>query len=338
MEIAIDGIIDLNLAPKDGKISLNSLQELSQLASKSGVVGFALSDIDSDLQLTLLESIASKIENISIFPIISGVKENRLVEIASLIDRAYAIYITSDINQNLMRRVFEYAKMKRKPIICKIQNRELDSDGVVYDNENAFYFGLPTRHLIGERIGVAIVKEMSRYFGVPTLLQGVTDREALNLAIEGKKEGIPLYIEISIHHLIFDDSIYWKFDNYFKIDPPFQSKNGKEFLIELLRNGDIDMITSLHHPISESEKSGSFIDSKYGVLGLEGIASIYYSTLVESGYIDLERLQDITSRNQRRFLNIEMDRKVKLDISQHIEIENKNSLYHGKKFKGNIKI
>jgi len=52
----------------------------------------------------------------------------------------------------------------------------------------------------------------------------------------------------------------------------------------------------------------------------------------------LERLQEITSRNQKRFLNIEMDRKVKLDISKHIEIENRNSLYYGKKFKGNIKI
>jgi len=339
--LLIDGIIDLNILPKDGKVSLQSIKELSNRAYRNGVVGYMFSQIkpriDSDEKVTLLESISSKIDDTELFISISGVdKDGNLTEISSLIDRAKAIVIKSDIDRNLMRRVFEYAQMKRKPIICKIRDRVLNDDGVVNDTENAFYLGLRTRHPLGERIGVATIREMSRYFNVPTLLQGVTDIDALNLVVDAKKSGAPLYLEVSIHHLIFDDTIYYSFNNYSKIEPPFQSKEAKEYLLQLLKDGQIDMVTSLHHKVSESEKSGSFMDSQYGVIGLDGILSIYYSTLVDGGLIDIERLQDITSRNQKRFLGVKNSKKVVFDLSQTTKIEDSRSLYYGKTFQGRV--
>lgn len=340
-KIVLDGLIDLNILPKDGKVSLQSIQHLSDLAYKNGVVGYSFSQIkpliDSELKLTLLESISKKIDDTTLLMTISGVDENNnLTEIASLIDKAHAIFIKSDMNQNLMRRVFEYAKMKNKPIICKIRNRELNSDGVVNDTENGFNLGLPTRHMLGERIGVAIVKEMAKYFNVPTLLQGLTEKEALKSAIDGKKEGIPLLIEISIHHLMFDDTIYKDFNNYSKIEPPFQSEEGKEYLIQILKNGEIDMLTSLHHQVSESEKSGSFKDSQYGVIGLDGILPLYYSTLVQSGYISLQQLEHLISKNQKKFLGIKNNKKVILNLNKETKIENQQSLYNGRTFIGKV--
>lgn len=339
--ILIDGIIDLNLLPKDGKVSLQSIKDLSDRAYRNGVVGYMFSQlnprVDSDSRVTLLESLSSKVDETELFIAISGVnKDGNLTEIASLIDRAKAIFIKSDMDHNLMKRVFEYAQMKKKPIICKVRNKSIDGDGVVHDTERAFHLGLQTRHSLGERIGVAIVKEMSRYFNVPTLLQGVTDIDALDIVVEAKNSGVPLYLEASIHHLIFDDFIYDSFDNYSKIEPPFQSQEAKEYLLKLLKDGQIDMLTSLHHKVSESDKSGSFRDSQYGVLGLDGILSIYYSTLVEEGCINIERLQDLTSRNQKRFLGIENNKKVVFNLLENTEIEDKRSLYYGNIFRGRV--
>jgi dihydroorotase len=337
----LNGIIDLNMLPKDGKVSAQSLTGLSKRASDSGVVGYMLSQlqphIDSESKLTLLESISSKMDETELFIAISGVDSNgNLSEIASLIDKAQAIYIESDIDRNVMRRVFEYAQMKNRSVICKVRDRDIDSDGVVYDTEQSFHLGLPTRHQLSERIGSAIVIEMAKLFSVPTLIQGVTDRDALESIREAKAVGVPLYIEVSIHHLIFDDSIYSDFNNYSKIDPPFQSEDGKEYLLQLLKEGNIDMLTSLHHKISESDKSGSFKESKYGVLGVDAIYSLYYTELVQKGLIDIEQLQDITSRNQMKFLGIDEVQKVEFDRDRTTKIEDIRSLYYNRELNGQI--
>jgi len=340
--ITLDGIIDLNIIPKDKKISIASLTALSNKMYKNGVINYMMPQITpkvvSDSQLTLLESLDSKITNTQLLQSISGIDNEKLTEIASLENRVLAIYIESDSDKNLLKRVFEYAQMKNKPIICKIQNRVIDGDGVIFDNINSFYLGLPTRDRLSERVEVVSVIEMVKYFNVPTLLQGVTDIKTLEMIDLAKKSGVNILVEISIHHLIFDDSIYYQFDNYSKIDPPLQSKEGKEKLLEFLKVGKIDMLTSLHHKISESDKSGSFKESEYGVTGLDSILSIYYTELIQKDYLSFDELSKLISKNQAKFLGIDSPKKIVFDISKDTKITEMHSLYFGKVFNGKVEV
>jgi len=335
--IILAGIIDLNISPKDTKISTSSLKSLAKKMKENGVVKYAMPQIEqkivSDSQLTLLESLDS-----NLIQTISGIHENGLTEIATLSNRISAIFIESDSDKNLLRRVFQYAKMKHKPIICKIQNRNLDGDGIVFDNPNSFFLGLPTKDRLAERIETASIIEMVKYFNVPTLIQNVTDIESIELIDSAKKNGVPLLLEMSIHHLIFDDSIYTTFNNYSKINPPFQSKNGKNSLLQILKDGKIDMLTSLHHKVSESEKSGSFKEADSGVVGLESIFAIYYTKLVLAGYLDLESLENLISKNQAKFLGIELPPKIEVSLETPVTIIDKDSLYYQQTLFGQIKI
>jgi len=338
--VILDGIIDLNLVPKDNKVSTSSLENLSKKMVENGVVGYMMPQIEikivSDSQLTLLESLDSKMKNTQLLQSISGIHDNKLTELSSLSDRYLAIYIESDSDKNLIRRVFEYAKMKNRPVICKIQNRVIDGDGSIFNNQDSFYFGLPTRERLSERVEVASIIEMIKYFEVPTLLQGVTDIESLNLIDLAKNRGVKVLVEISIHHLIFDDSIYANFNNYSKIDPPFQSQKGKDQLLQFIKDGKIDMLTSLHHKVSESDKSGSFQESQYGVTGLDSILSIYYTELVQKNYLSFEKLSNLISKNQQKFLGLNISKKINFDTKQRSKIKEKNSLYFGKTFNGKI--
>lgn len=335
--ILFNKIIDLNILPKDNKVTEKSIKSLYKKMYKNGLGKCMFSQLKpsiySESNLTLLNSIDSEKK---VLHSIAGIHNNKLTEIASLSENISAIYIKSDMNKNLLVRVFEYASMKNKPIICKIQNIDINGDGLITDTENSFFFGLQTRNPIAERVEVASILEYVKHFNVSTLFQGVTDKKAFELINSAREESDNIYVEISIHHLIFDDLIYSEFNNYSKIDPPFQSKEGKENMLNLLKSEKIDMLTSLHSEISESEKSGSFNDSKYGVIGLDSILPIYYSTLVKSEIISMEYLEKLTSINQAKFLGIEISEKLQFNIEETSKVEDKNSLYFGKVFYGKI--
>jgi dihydroorotase len=342
--ISLKPILDLNILPRDGKITAKSLLNLSKKMYENGVIGAMFPRLDppvsTDLKLSLLETLSLKLENILIFQSISGLDEKgNLSEIASLSDRVSAIVIESDIDRNSLLRIFQYAKMKNKPIICKIKDRVLGGDGVINDTENSFYLGLPSRNPLGERIGVATVMEMVKFFKVKTLFSSVTDKEAIETILKGKESGLPIFLEVSIHHLLLNDDVYKNFNNWSKIDPPLQDENGRKYLLEVLKNGGIDILTSLHSSISESDKSGSFRDSKYGVLGLEKIFSLYYTTLVKDGYISLSQLEDFTFNNVVKFLNLDKElfpKRVIFDLSKTTLIYNDKSLYDKKELIGDV--
>jgi dihydroorotase-like cyclic amidohydrolase len=281
------GIVDLNISPKD------------KIPKSSGVVA-----------------------HLGDFPFLSGIREGKLENIALNLDSYFGIYIESHWSRERLSILFQYAKMKKKPIICKI-SEENSEDGLLYDTENSFKFGHQTRSQLGEALQVAVMVEFVREFGVKTLFKGVTSQRALEIVFKEKESGVPIFLEVSIFHLIFDDSIYSNFDNYTKIDPPFQNIEGVEFLKENI--SQIDMFTSLHRDFLEYEKGGSFKDAVYGISNLENLFSIYYTFLIKTLILTFEELETKTSKNQLRFLGIEKKLpKFKVD-SKKIEIGEKNS-------------
>jgi dihydroorotase len=327
--LKFSGIVDLNIAPKDGKLSQKSVRELQEEMKKSGVVGYMMpqlkSNIDSESELTLLETLNSGKE-VEYFSVVSGVdRDGKITEIASLSENVYAIYIESSIDINRLQVIFQYAQMLNKPIICHITHKSF-RDGSLYDVGNSFRFGHPTRSQLIESVEVSKIVEIARHFGVKTLFQGVTSERALEVIKSAKRDGERVFIEVSIHHLVFDDSIYGSFNNYTKIDPPFQSSKGRDNLIKLLQDGTVDMLTSLHREVSQSEKSGSFKESSYGVIGLENIFSLYFKYLVKSGFITLQRLEELTSKNQLKFLGVERETS-QLSFEETASVFSKNSLY-----------
>jgi dihydroorotase-like cyclic amidohydrolase len=298
-------IIDLNISPKNGKISSENLEYLRKLLKSAGVIGYSMPQLqtktDSESQLTLLKTLNSG-DEVKFFPTVSGLnRDGSLSEIASLSSDIFAIYFESNINFEQMKSIFQYAQMLKKPLICKV----FSGDAPVYETESSYHFGHVGRSQIREPFEVSKVIEMSREFKVKTLFQGVTVQRALELIDNAKNEKVPLFLEMSANHLLFDDSIYSKFDNSTKIDPPFQSAKNLEFIREFLKSGKIDMLTSLHRRTSIADKSGSFKESAFGMETLQNLSE-KYSQILEMG-ISKENLQKMIFDNQIDFLGISKD-------------------------------
>jgi len=60
-----------------------------------------------------------------------------------------------------------------------------------------------------------------------------------------------------------------KYGTYAKMNPPLRTEEDRLGIIEGLKDGTIEVIATDHAPHTKEEKSGDFIDSPSGIIGLE---------------------------------------------------------------------
>jgi dihydroorotase len=84
-----------------------------------------------------------------------------------------------------------------------------------------------------------------------------------------KAKKLNVTCSVAIHNLIFTDDVLEEFDTNFKVLPPLRTQPDCEALIEGLKDGTIDMVTTDHNPIDIEHKKIEFDYAKYGTIGLE---------------------------------------------------------------------
>ncbi len=86
---------------------------------------------------------------------------------------------------------------------------------------------------------------------------------------EAKKKKLDVSCSVAIHNLCFTDDALNTFNTNFKVLPPIRTQSDINELIEGLKDGTIDMVTSDHNPIDIEHKKVEFDHAKYGTIGLE---------------------------------------------------------------------
>ena len=128
----------------------------------------------------------------------------------------------------------------------------------------------------------------------------VSTIEGIQKIIEAKKRGVNVTVEVTPHHLYFDESMITE-ENHtsFQVNPPIrQSKENRLALIQALKNGDIDYLATDHAPHSMEEKEKGIS----GLTHLDTYGSFVSWLMVEHGF----SAQDITrvcAKNPGDFIN-----------------------------------
>ncbi|TSC78030.1 MAG: dihydroorotase [Parcubacteria group bacterium Gr01-1014_24] len=84
--------------------------------------------------------------------------------------------------------------------------------------------------------------------------------ESIAKIIKAKERELPVSVEVTPHHLYFDETMIEDNRKTFQVNPPIrQSKKNRLALILALKNGDIDYLATDHapHTIAEKEKGTS---------------------------------------------------------------------------------
>ncbi len=351
--IALPKIIDLNVRIEDDLLTIKNLQKLYQSTTKGGVGKFVLSPRINPLMenQTFLALLSGKLEDS--FPniqlAIKALKDKELTKLNNistlLKNDINIVQENSDINGNLLRRIYEYSKMHKNLFFVFCENKILNDSGVMNEGEVSFRLGLPGISKIGEISEVAKVVQMSIHYEVPTLFQALSTKKSIELINDGKKSFKDLYAEVSIHHLCLDERACDGFNTYAKLNPPLRSPEDKEELLEMLKEGKIDTLTALHSPKSILFKDVAFAEAKYGIDTIENYLSICYTYLVKGGHIEWGKLVELISKKPAEILEDTHNGVIKegnssdivlFDPKYSFKVKQQHSPYFGETLYGKI--
>jgi dihydroorotase len=121
---------------------------------------------------------------------------------------------------------------------------------------------------------------------------------------EAKKAGLPVTAEVCPHHFVMSTEDITEDHGYFKMNPPLRSKEDVDALKEGLRLDIMDVIATDHAPHAEHEKDTSMEKAAFGIVGIETMAALTYTELVDKGVITPMQMAEKTSYNPARILGL----------------------------------
>ena len=110
---------------------------------------------------------------------------------------------------------------------------------------------------------------LARLYRTRFYILHVSTAEEIALIEQAKQEGLPVFAEITPHHLFLDDALYSELKGKAVVNPPLRSKSYHQALLDAVNNGVIDTIGSDHAPHTENEKSKPYGECPSGMPGIE---------------------------------------------------------------------
>ncbi|MCC6323268.1 dihydroorotase [Candidatus Nomurabacteria bacterium] len=184
-----------------------------------------------------------------------------------------------------------------------------------------------------EILAVDYALELIEKFNLKGRICHCSTMEGVMKVIEAKKRGLNVTVEVTPHHLYFDESMFTDSNHtLFQVNPPIrQTRENRLYLIQALKNGDIDCLGTDHapHTIEEKEKGMS------GLTHLDTYGSFVTWLAHEHQFAPAE-IARACSENPAKFINKFTDKKygeikegfvgslTVIDMNKSIKIESEN--------------
>ena len=236
-----------------------------------------------------------------------GMKGQALAPIGSL-KRAGVVAITDDgdcVQSNeLMRRACEYAKMFDLPLMDHCQDASMTQGSVMNEGVVSTRLGLRGWPNAAEDLIVARNVILSTYTGAHIHLQHISSRNSVEIIRRAKQRGVRITAEATPHHIGLTDEALATYDTNFKMNPPLRTEEDRREIINGLREGVIDCISTDHAPHTDYEKDKEFDFAPNGIIGLETALPISLGVLVRENKFKLPRLVDLMTRRAAEILQL----------------------------------
>ncbi|NJX15004.1 dihydroorotase [Tamlana crocina] len=256
-----------------------TIQNGLKTAAASGFTSVAVNAnsnpvIDSNSDITFLKSKAQN-HAVSLLPIGALTVKSEGEDLAELYDMntagsvAFYDYKKPIANPNLMKIALQYAS-NFDGLVCSFpQENKIVGKGVVNEHISSTRLGLKGIPALAEELQIARDLFLLEYTGGKLHIPTISTAGAVQLIREAKKKKLDVTCSVAIHNLYFTDDVLGDFNTHFKVLPPLRTQTDVDALIEGLKDGTIDMVTSDHNPIDVEQKKVEFDHAEYGTIGLE---------------------------------------------------------------------
>ena len=245
------------------------------------------------------------------------------------------------LNSNLLKTALLYSQSFNSVIMSYPQDNSVAKGGLINEGTISVNYGIKGIPNFAEEIQIARDLHVLEYTGGKLHIPTISTKKSLELIKKAKSKGLNVTCSVAVHNLIFNDKKLKDFDTRFKVLPPLREEKDRVALVNGVKTGLIDMVTSDHLPIDLENKKTDIENAKYGTIGLE---SIFGSLL---SLFDLNQTIEILTRG-REIFNIEkpefeVGSKASLSLftindyefsKADILSKSKNSAFLGMKMKG----
>lgn len=247
-------------------------------------------------------------------------------------------------NPNLMKIALQYAS-NFGGLVCSFpQENQIAGSGVMNEHVISTYIGLKGIPSLAEELQVARDIFLLEYTGGKLHIPTISTAKSVELIREAKNKKLDITCSVAIHNLYFNDSVLTDFNTHYKVLPPLRTQEDCEALIEGLKDGTIDMVTSDHNPIDIEHKKVEFDHAQYGTIGLESAFGALQTLFT------IKKTIDILTKGKTRFglksLPISVGNKVNMTLfnpdtkysfsNKNIISKSKNAIFESEALKGQV--
>ena len=251
----------------------------------------------------------------------------------------------------MMRIALEYSTLMDTTIINHAEDECLRADGVMHEGSVSTHLGLPGNPDLAESTMVHRDLELADLTGAKLHVPHVSSSKAIQQIKRMKKNNKKITVEVTPHHLFFNDESLNSFDTNLKVAPPIRTEKDRRSLIDAVKDGTIDCVATDHAPHTIEDKETTFDLASFGMIGLESCLGVLIKVLVDQEGMTLEEILPLLTNKPRSIMGLKLDlfsKGAEAEITvfdpdkewvfkrEHVYSRSVNSPYFGEELKGSI--
>ena len=153
-------------------------------------------------------------------------------------------------------------------MLAHCEDKNMVAGGVVNEDEKAGELGLKGICNAVEDVIAARDIVLAKETGARLHLCHCSTRDSVEMIRQAKKAGLKVSGEVCPHHFTLTSQDIPGNDSNYKMNPPLRTRADRDALLEGLRDGTIDAISTDHAPHSREEKNSPWPGRPLGLWAL----------------------------------------------------------------------
>ena len=204
----------------------------------------------------------------------------------------------------LMSRALLYAKNFNGLVISNPYDQSISPTGQMHEGITSTAMGLNGIPSLAEELQINRDISITKYNEGKIHFNIISSKESVLRIADSKNDKLNVSCGTSIYHLIFNDEHLENFTADFKMLPPLRTKEDQIALIEGIKKGVVDVITSNHQPHENEIREVEFPIAPMGCIGTQIAFPMALTYLLDE--LDLETIVKTMSINPRTILQTDI--------------------------------
>jgi dihydroorotase len=203
------------------------------------------------------------------------------------------------VDDGFMSRALQYAKGFKGLLMVYPENKSIAGKSQINESKNSVLLGMKGLPALAEEMHISRDIFLATYHDAKIHFSNISTAGAVALIKKAKKDGLKVTCDVAVHHLVFTEELLGDFDSNYKVKPPLRSKTDVKALINGLKEGVVDAVSSQHRPHEIEFKDVEFEIAAYGIISLQTVLPL----LIKAGF-DAEQIAEKLSVNPRLVLGM----------------------------------